>query len=120
MPSPQEREAALFALAVEKPSAERPALLQAVCSEDVAPNRGASRKQMPISKSSRKFVLATVVRRSQNHWFTVWLLAATFFLSAGWTRAEMGVQAWVQRYSHDTGSATENSPARPSNRTDAG
>jgi hypothetical protein len=31
MPSPQEREAALFALALEKPVAERAAFLQAVC-----------------------------------------------------------------------------------------
>jgi len=36
MPSPQEREAALFALAVEKPVAERPAFLQAVCGADSA------------------------------------------------------------------------------------
>ena len=49
MPSPQEREAALFALAVDKPRAERPALLQAVCSEDVTLNRGASKKQFPIN-----------------------------------------------------------------------
>jgi eukaryotic-like serine/threonine-protein kinase len=35
-PSPQEREAALFALAVEKPAAERPAWLQAVCGGDDA------------------------------------------------------------------------------------
>ena len=34
MPSPQEREAALFALALEKPVAERPAFLQAVCGSD--------------------------------------------------------------------------------------
>lgn len=36
MPSPQEREAALFALAVEKPVADRPAFLQAVCGNDNA------------------------------------------------------------------------------------
>jgi len=36
MPSPQEREAALFALAVEKPVAERPAFLQAICGNDYA------------------------------------------------------------------------------------
>ena len=36
MPSPQEREAALFALAVEKPVAERAAFLQAVCGNDSA------------------------------------------------------------------------------------
>jgi serine/threonine protein kinase len=36
MPSPQEREAALFALAVEKPAAERAAFLQAVCGGDGA------------------------------------------------------------------------------------
>ncbi|MBI5385254.1 MAG: protein kinase [Verrucomicrobia bacterium] len=36
VPSPQEREAALFALAVEKPSAERAAFLQAVCGGDSA------------------------------------------------------------------------------------
>ncbi len=34
MPSPQEREAALFALALEKPASERPAFLQAVCEKD--------------------------------------------------------------------------------------
>src|SRR4051794_21614534 len=34
MHSPQEREAALFALALEKPAAERPAFLQAVCGSD--------------------------------------------------------------------------------------
>ncbi len=34
MPSPREREAALFALAVEKPVAERAAFLQAVCGHD--------------------------------------------------------------------------------------
>jgi len=34
MPSPQEREAALFALAMEKPVAERAAFLQAVCGAD--------------------------------------------------------------------------------------
>jgi serine/threonine protein kinase/WD40 repeat protein len=34
MPSAQEREAALFALAVEKPAAERAAFLQAVCGND--------------------------------------------------------------------------------------
>jgi serine/threonine protein kinase len=34
MPSPQEREAALFALAVEKPITERAAFLQAVCGKD--------------------------------------------------------------------------------------
>src|SRR2546427_2729696 len=34
MPSPQEREAALFALALEKPVAERAAFLQAVCGSD--------------------------------------------------------------------------------------
>ena len=36
MPSPQEREAALFALAAEKPLSERSALLQAVCGTDSA------------------------------------------------------------------------------------
>src|SRR5258706_11676370 len=36
LPSPQEREAALFALAVEKPVAERAAFLQAVCGNDSA------------------------------------------------------------------------------------
>jgi eukaryotic-like serine/threonine-protein kinase len=36
MPSPQEREAALFALAVEKPVAERAAFLHAVCGGDAA------------------------------------------------------------------------------------
>ncbi|MDA1275860.1 MAG: serine/threonine-protein kinase [Verrucomicrobia bacterium] len=36
MPSPQDREAALFALAVEKPVAERAAFLQAVCGNDNA------------------------------------------------------------------------------------
>src|SRR5215475_780494 len=36
MPSPQEREAALFVLAVEKPAAERPAFLQAICGADSA------------------------------------------------------------------------------------
>ncbi len=36
MPSPQERGAALFALAVEKPLAERSAFLQAVCGTDSA------------------------------------------------------------------------------------
>src|SRR5690242_1415857 len=36
MPSPQEREAALFALAIEKPVAERPAFLEAVCGADGA------------------------------------------------------------------------------------
>jgi serine/threonine protein kinase len=36
MPSPQEREAALFALAVEKPVGERAAFLQAVCGDDHA------------------------------------------------------------------------------------
>ena len=36
MPSPQEREAALFALAVEKPVTERLAFLQAVCGADNA------------------------------------------------------------------------------------
>ena len=36
MPSPQEREAALFALAAEKPLAERSAFLQAVCGTDSA------------------------------------------------------------------------------------
>ena len=36
MPSPQERESTLFALAVEKPLAERSAFLQAVCGEDRA------------------------------------------------------------------------------------
>ena len=36
MPSSQEREAALFALALEKPVVERAALLQAVCGEDRA------------------------------------------------------------------------------------
>lgn len=35
-PSPQEREDALFALAIEKPSAERAAFLQAVCGDDRA------------------------------------------------------------------------------------
>src|SRR6185503_12830287 len=35
-PSPEKREAALFALAVEKPVAERPAFLQAVCGADGA------------------------------------------------------------------------------------
>src|SRR6266481_4947886 len=34
MPLPPEREAALFALALEKPVAERPAFLQAVCGSD--------------------------------------------------------------------------------------
>lgn len=34
MPSPQERESALFALAVEKPAADRTAFLQAVCGSD--------------------------------------------------------------------------------------
>ena len=34
VPSPQERESALFALALEKPVAERAAFLQAVCGED--------------------------------------------------------------------------------------
>src|ERR1041385_1502206 len=34
MPSPQEREAALFALALERPAAERPAFLHAVCGAD--------------------------------------------------------------------------------------
>ena len=34
MPSPQERESALFALAVEKPIAERAAILQVFCGED--------------------------------------------------------------------------------------
>src|SRR5436190_13010002 len=36
MPSPQEREAALFALALEKPAAERAALLEVVCGTDGA------------------------------------------------------------------------------------
>ncbi|MBX3745848.1 MAG: protein kinase [Verrucomicrobiae bacterium] len=36
MPSPQEREAALFALTAEKPVAERPAFLDAVCGQDSA------------------------------------------------------------------------------------
>ena len=36
MPSPQEREAALFALAAEKPLSERSAFLQAVCGTDSA------------------------------------------------------------------------------------
>jgi eukaryotic-like serine/threonine-protein kinase len=36
MPSPQEREAALFVLAVEKPAAERKAFLRAVCGADGA------------------------------------------------------------------------------------
>jgi serine/threonine protein kinase/WD40 repeat protein len=36
MPSPQEREAALFALALEKPSAERAAFLDAICANDPA------------------------------------------------------------------------------------
>src|SRR5258705_13709063 len=36
MPSPQERESALFALALEKPVAERGAFLQAVCGGDGA------------------------------------------------------------------------------------
>jgi WD40 repeat protein len=36
MPSPQEREAAFFALAVEKPVTERAAFLQAVCGKDSA------------------------------------------------------------------------------------
>src|ERR1044071_2122889 len=36
MPSPQERESALFALTLEKPVAERAAFLQAVCGEDRA------------------------------------------------------------------------------------
>src|SRR5258705_6549517 len=36
MPSPQERESALFALALEKPVAERAAFLQAVCGADGA------------------------------------------------------------------------------------
>jgi hypothetical protein len=36
MPSPQERETALFALAVEKPAAERAAFLHAVCGADNA------------------------------------------------------------------------------------
>src|SRR5437867_9778157 len=35
-PSPQDREAALFALALEKPVAERAAFLQAVCGGDSA------------------------------------------------------------------------------------
>ena len=34
MPSPEEREAALFALALEKPLTERPVFLQAVCGKD--------------------------------------------------------------------------------------
>src|SRR6185436_15394200 len=34
MPSAQEREAALFALALEKPAAERVAFLEVVCGED--------------------------------------------------------------------------------------
>src|SRR6266853_478210 len=34
MPSPQDREAALFALAIEKPAAERAAFLDAVCGAD--------------------------------------------------------------------------------------
>ena len=37
MPSPQEREAALFALALEKPATERAVFLQAVCGEDTYP-----------------------------------------------------------------------------------
>src|ERR1043165_3206256 len=36
MASPQERESALFALALEKPAAERAAFLQAVCGPDNA------------------------------------------------------------------------------------
>ena len=36
MPSPQERESALFALALEKPFAERAAFLRAVCGADNA------------------------------------------------------------------------------------
>src|ERR1044071_3304405 len=36
MPSPQERESALFALTLEKPVTERAAFLQAVCGEDRA------------------------------------------------------------------------------------
>src|SRR6185503_11987463 len=43
MPSPQEREAALFALALEKPVAERAAFLQAVCGAD-----GALRQRLEI------------------------------------------------------------------------
>ncbi len=39
MSSSQEREAALFALALEKPGAERPAFLQAVCGADLALRR---------------------------------------------------------------------------------
>src|SRR6185503_20117481 len=43
MPSPQEREAALFALAAEKPVAERAAFLQAVCGAD-----GALRQRLEV------------------------------------------------------------------------
>src|SRR5882672_7867088 len=43
MPPPQEREAALFALALEKPVAERAAFLQAVCGAD-----GALRQRLEI------------------------------------------------------------------------
>src|SRR6185503_3656199 len=39
MPSAQEREAALFALAVEKPAAERETFFQAVCGADSALRR---------------------------------------------------------------------------------
>ena len=34
MPPPQDREAALFALAIEKPAAERAGFLEAVCRAD--------------------------------------------------------------------------------------
>jgi len=47
MPSPQEREAALFALAVEKPAAERAAFLQAVCGSD-----GALRQRLEVLLSA--------------------------------------------------------------------
>lgn len=36
MPTPQERESALFALALEKPKAERATFLQVVCGPDLA------------------------------------------------------------------------------------
>jgi hypothetical protein len=41
MTSSQEREAALFALALEKPAAERAAFLQVVCRRDFAKGRAA-------------------------------------------------------------------------------
>jgi hypothetical protein len=47
MPSPQEREAALFALAAEKPVAERAAFLQAVCGAD-----GALRQRLEVLLSA--------------------------------------------------------------------